>query len=140
MPLIDDIIYLAAFMDGEGHLGLRWAKIQKGWIPQPGFALHSTDRPVLESLIEEFQVGHLRYTLNKSPLARKEQYKWQVNKIADILWLLRLIEPYLRIKRSVARLVIEELESYRKPRPQPGRSTVVQYQAPRVAFRRTSKI
>jgi hypothetical protein len=123
-------------VDGEGHIGIRWGQISSGlWSMQPGLSLHSTDRAVLYWVAELTGVGRVRYTLNKSPLARKEQYKWQVSRLVHILLVLRQIAPYMHIKWEMAHRMIEELESYQGPQLRPGYSTVVQVKQVAVPFR-----
>jgi len=123
-----EIGYLAGLIDGEGHIGIRWSGSTKGWQMIPAVIVSSSDLVVLQWCAQVTGIGRVRYTLNQSPLSRKEQYKWHVQKFADILWLLRQIVFHMHIKQDVAHRMIEEMEAYHGITPTAGYSTVVQRQ------------
>jgi hypothetical protein len=125
-----DAAYLAGLVDGEGHIGIRWKhnSYTDKWICVPGFGVASTDLAVLLWCRGITGVGNVRRSSVSNPLSQKPGFAWIVGKRLDILWVLQQIVWYMHIKRDVAHLMIEELESYQGPQLQPGYNTAVRRQ------------
>jgi hypothetical protein len=122
-----DLAYLAGLVDGEGHIGVRWVGASKGmWALSAGLGVYSSDLPVLLWCAEITGVGIVGLTHNQSPLSKKVQYRWRVTRLQHVLYILRLLWPYLKIKQDLADTVIEIVESYQGPQLQRGPDTVIQ--------------
>jgi hypothetical protein len=122
-----DCAYLAGLVDADGHIGLRWDRsFSTGkWLIVAGFGVGSIDLPTLQWCYQTFPFGSLKPKAQISPISKKPQYEWRVYKRRQILFLLRLIEPYMHTKRATAQRMIEEIESYSGARLAPGWTTVV---------------
>ena len=102
-PLI--LAYLAGLFDGEGHIGK-----QSNDKDHPYEAWHigisNNYRPVIDWLLE--MGGKDRLKVRASP-KHALGWDWRVHNQQDVLAFLQAIEPYMIIKRDLAREVIEKI-------------------------------
>jgi hypothetical protein len=78
-----DLIYLAGLFDGEGC-------VQVCGHRRAGLALAMNDEPTIAWLHERFGGTVSR---------QKKQHRWELNRVADLSWVLPRLIPYSRLKR-----------------------------------------
>ena len=104
-----DIAYMAGIFDGEGWVGINTSK-PHGKHKSPRYSLYmgvaNTYIPVLEMFAEEFG-GHIKLASGKN----KPCYSWRTtsHKAAHVL---KVLMPYLRIKKDQALVAIEYVEKH----------------------------
>ena len=98
----DDCIYYAGLIDGEGNIGFR--KTRNSW--QPKIAVSNANRDVIDTLHREFPRGYLaiRHPKNEN---QHINYQLSISRYDDCKDLLLLIEPYVKIKKVVASMLLE---------------------------------
>lgn len=105
------IIYIAGFLDGEGWIGLQKNPIRTNrWAYTYYFVrigVSNTNKAILEWLQSTTEKGYIRANLSNLKLPnRKPCWVWDVSG-KDALEILKLIYPYLRIKRTVVKAILE---------------------------------
>ena len=99
--------YIAGIIDGEGCIGLAHTKRYYA----PHITVNMTHELTVKTLYYSTGLGTV--CQRKAPL-KKETYKvnwhWQVQTFAEIHCLLRLILPYLIVKRELAELMLQYCE------------------------------
>lgn len=98
-----DLAYLAAMIDGEGHISRRDG--ERGRLPHYSVGISNTSVALIEWLAT-FGGGISRST---------NCLRWQVSSTRDVLALLQATLPYMRIKQAKARRAIRELERRVEP-------------------------
>ena len=99
------IAWAAGLFDGEGCLVIRKpSKSCRAWVLQ--LNLSNTHRPALEQFIRIVDVGHLRFRTFKPKNQWRTVWTWQTasRKAEQVL---RILLPYLVIKRVEAELALE---------------------------------
>ena len=95
------IAYLAGFIDGEGTIRLRLYKQKRDY---PCISIANTNYESIQWVKENFG-GSIRTRPRKPP--RKEIYTWNIENEREILKLLKVLTPYLIIKKENALLVLD---------------------------------
>ena len=113
IPIIPHVLdqttlaYYAGVFDGEGHITIGASKRPNAtvnyWL-QVG--LTSTHKPILESLQEDFGVGHISLFGHSGKGNRLPCWSWRCMS-NQALFVLEAFLPFLRIKREPALLAIE---------------------------------
>lgn len=103
-----EIGYIAGVFDGEGSTGILYSKKGKYDHLYPYFNVSNTSEELIGKL-HKMIGGNVSDDIYRPP--RKKQYTLRFSSIRDVLEVLKKIEPYLIVKRKVARLVIEFCES-----------------------------
>jgi len=99
--------YAAGFFDGEGSI---CSSTQNRKYAQLMVAITNTDKRIIEDWTAKF--GGNFYTNNYSSVSnRKPRHQWQTNKKATAVKVLRVLLPYLRVKKQQALLALEFLET-----------------------------
>ena len=105
------IAYFAGLIDGEGTMGIYHyrSNTEKTII----LSIANTNLDVMTWIVRTFGVGTLcaRKTIEKH---HKQRYDWYVRRRGDVLVLLRLVLPYLIIKKGKAEELIAECERWRE--------------------------
>lgn len=105
------LAYTAGIMDGEGSIGLYKCIAKtcvRGYRYRVGIYITNTNLGLMK-LLKSWFGGTIETLKNRFP-QRKQIYRWTMNGVSDQLNFLRLIEPYLTIKRSQAKLAIKFFE------------------------------
>lgn len=99
-----DYAYAAGILDGEGSIGLAKAK---GRMPYPVVTVDSTDRELLEWLMDSF--GGSLVIKKKAQEHHRQAWTWRLKDRAALAFLEALL-PYLRINRKIfrAKLLVDE--------------------------------
>ncbi len=97
---------LWGMIDGEGYIGYR-----KDWrVLRPLFHVTNTNRDILEKLREWTGFGTVRggrrYEEKWKPV-----YRWHIERMDELYSLLKILEPYLVVKKMAAKKAIELLEN-----------------------------
>jgi hypothetical protein len=110
------LIWLAGFVDGEGSIGISRRDIGKKYPNyKVFFCITNTNKEILEK-IKEFagNIGYIQQHIkkknpllesNKSRFGKKETYDFSLSK-KQAKEFLKLIYPYLQVKKRQAELVI----------------------------------
>lgn len=111
IPCDNTIIYTAAFIDGEGSIQINPSKGsssgKKYWCLT--VQVSSSCFEVLDSLHNEWKIGHITSWKPKGKEKYRRSYNWRVYSTqADEL--LKTIMPYMRIKQENAKIGIEFLK------------------------------
>jgi len=102
--------YLAGLLDGEGHIGVRWAVIRTGRYPRGGVtaalvvSLTNTSAEVIRWLVETTGCGRVNGPYQQG--LRRPKWYWQISGYQASAVLNR-IRPYLIIKAHEADLFLE---------------------------------
>ena len=106
MPKQKEIIYLAGFFDGDGCITTS---------PKTNFRLtiSNTNKEVLEIIKKKFK-GNVNNSFLPKNRKHNISWKWVIAKRTDVLRILKLIYPYLIIKKREAKLIINYLSKYPK--------------------------
>jgi len=118
--------WLAGFVDGEGYIGITY-QIKKETnsssasdIYHPLLIIVNTNKEALEYIRRIMCAG----TIYDGKLPKKNEkpsYQYKVSKRDDILVILRLILPYLKIKKRQGNLLIKFIERRKNIKPITGR-------------------
>ena len=95
--------YIAGLLDGEGTITI--------WRKQPYCSITNTSKEVMEWLANN--LGGTIYKPKRREKATKDIYLWSLSRTKDIAKLLRILLPYLIIKRREAEKVIALCEEKR---------------------------
>lgn len=103
--------YIAGFFDGEGSLFVSYIDDKYGIRTQPKLRMSNNCEEVLR-VIQERTGGKVKKTgnTNKERLGYKETYYLEVLKRQDIVSVLKLMLPYLIVKKRQAEIMIDYLE------------------------------
>jgi hypothetical protein len=94
----EEIAYAAGFIDGEGCVDYK-ATNRGGWeYSYIRLRVNNTNEEVLLWLEKKFRVGSV--TSRKVPIGNKPQWIWAVEGTPNVVSVLKLIEPYLIVKRK----------------------------------------
>jgi hypothetical protein len=108
---IEEAVYIAAFIDGEGTISIRKYKrkaMAGGFRYVPIVEMNNTDVGVMQYL--RSVIGPARYHIHKRyEDGRKTLYQLRLS-VKVQRWLLDQIHPYLRIKKCQAEIVMEFLD------------------------------
>lgn len=89
-----DLAYIAAFVDGEGYIGLPRKNMSSASI-----VVYNTHKPVIDWFSS---FGGFSYERKITGMGTKPQYGWHLNASADVSTFLSAIIPYMRVKQAVA--------------------------------------
>ena len=78
-----DLVYLAGLFDGEGCVVVKSHR-------RAGITLSMNDEPT---------ITWLQATFGGRLLRQKKQYRWELDRVADLAWLLPRLIPFTRLKR-----------------------------------------
>jgi hypothetical protein len=101
--------WLAGFVDGEGHIGLKPAGIAGRLVPR--LSVVNTHRATLEAIRRMTGAGFIT-PLTRASKAWKPAFQWEATNTAA-LGIVRALQPYLRVKRRQARVLMRYLSTYR---------------------------
>lgn len=102
----EDIVYAAGFIDGEGTISIwknKRPENRSGFRYSGVLEVYNSNRKVCEWFRDTF--GGFVAQKNPGTDRTKPGYKWSANK-RDLLSLLITLEPFLKIKREQAQIVI----------------------------------
>jgi len=122
--------YTAGLADGEGCVSILRQKREQGNINySPYISIANTDLEALNWITQTTGLGHVRRLTPPPPSERTEKwrqrpwvwskcYTWQVSSLAGCYRFLMDIGPYLKIKKKMAKLLLEFIEiQHRKSKP-----------------------
>lgn len=98
---LEHLTWLAALVDGEGCIGVRWDKASRTHVLR--LRVSNSHRGLLEKIVERFG-GH-------ASRSNDQMWEWYLLN-ANAEELIRLIRPHLVIKRAQADLAIRLRETY----------------------------
>lgn len=105
----EDLIWLAGLTDGEGYLGICWNKRKGKQIGEycliPTYRIKITEKKAIEE-IDRMYSGNI-YFQEMENNEYKNQWSYELHSKEDVLNLMEKIEPYLRVKKRQAELLIE---------------------------------
>lgn len=101
--------WLAGFVDGEGHIGLKPAGAVGRLVPR--LSVVNTHRPTLEAIRKMTGAGFIAPLTRSSP-KWKLAFQWEITNTAA-LGVVRALQPFLRVKRRQARVLMRYLSTYR---------------------------
>lgn len=106
-----DLAWIAGFFDGEGHCGLSLLHSVKAMNQgySPNVTIANTSREILMTIYRIVGLGQLRDTVKATAVA-KRSYRLDFP-IPHQLKFLKLILPFLKLKKRQAELVIEYHET-----------------------------
>lgn len=134
-----DLAYIAGYFDGEGCVSV-WKRRPAYTCISPRHILNiqisSTDKSGLDWINSRFK-GKMLYAHNRTKSNSADSWKWLVSakRAADIL---RLILPYLKLKRREAELAIQLQDDMQRHLHEPrnhGRRGIAPLSVERQAFR-----
>ncbi len=99
---IADANYLAGLLDGEGCLGIRKHKL--GYV-HAVIEVCMTNRRPLDWACDVTGLGNVTSHIERR-VGRRQPFKWVVTGVSNIQALLRVIEPYMRVKRAEAKALL----------------------------------
>ena len=102
VPTRDDVVYAAAYVDGEGTLGCY--SVKAGGFSQQ-CSITSSYLPILEWFVERW--GGRIYTNRRVHPSRKPTYAWRLDRGDAMVSFLRDILPHLKEKQPQAVLMLE---------------------------------
>lgn len=110
----EQIIWLAGFMDGDGWFGLYKNKKSKSgsWNYVPVMGIQNTNKEIIDEIGSWFDCGSFATRIYKSPgwENRRNSFKYVNQDSIEILEIISLMIPYLKVKRERAELLLEYLE------------------------------
>lgn len=101
--------YLAGFIDGEGYISIvkhKDIRLKKGYTLCPIFRIGSSNRQALEE-INQFIKGNIKSNGIDENTKHKQVYIIDIGRIETIRAILKLVVPYLIIKKQQAELMID---------------------------------
>lgn len=105
MPERDtELAYLAGIIDGEGTI-YRLSTRQRRWT----VSIATTSEDLLEWLRA---IGGRTHEMPQGNLGKKPCWRWEITAARDVRFLLQSIVPYMLIKRSAAKMAIEDITSW----------------------------
>lgn len=118
--------WLAGFVDGEGYIGIthqtkkETSSSSASDIYHPLLIITNTNKEALEYIQRITAVGAV-YSGKLPKNNEKPSYQYKISKRDDILAILGLILPYLKIKKQQGNLLVEFIERRKKIKPITGR-------------------
>lgn len=101
--------WVAGIIDGEGWVGIskNWNKTNENYYLAPCVSVSSTTRSMQDELqrLLEFGSVHRRTAHQKRKPNEKPQFTWAIWSVPTVMAFLKVIEPYLIVKRRVSYLV-----------------------------------
>lgn len=102
-----ELAYLAAYIDGEGFIGL--VKPKEGSRGATGHLLYArmsitSTHPDFVSICESYDLGKVYFVPSKKR-NHKDRHDWYIRS-NEMKWLLPQLVPYLRLKRTQAELML----------------------------------
>jgi hypothetical protein len=104
--------YIAGIIDGEGTISLEKRKFSNVKI-HPVISISNCSLELLYHIQKIIKCGTVRLAKKANQKTRPE-YKLSINRISQIEGLLRVITPYLMLKRKQAEIVLEFISRLRK--------------------------
>ena len=101
---ISEAAWIAGFIDGEGHLGFT---SRKGGGKALTLRVTQTCREPLEFMVEKLGAGRVYGPYEPRGIGTKPRYVYTVAVQLDVIRVLKLLMPYLRVKRSDAERLLE---------------------------------
>jgi hypothetical protein len=90
-PTQTDLAYLAGLIDGEGHVSIH---------PKKAIVLCMTDIPLLDWCHAKFSGTMSGNWINEKNASARPRKMWHLSRIADLAYVLPLLDPYLVLKRA----------------------------------------
>lgn len=100
-----DCAYTAGFLDGEGYVGFYTTKDES---KRMQVTITNTNREIIYWIKKTFRVGRITFTQYKK---KKDCYRFILTNNKEATYFLRLIFPYVMIKRRQVKMMIEWLET-----------------------------
>jgi hypothetical protein len=100
--------WLAGFVDGEGTIALN---IREGHGLVPKFQIANTDKDVLLTIKEMLYCGGVSPS-KRSDTTKRECWTFSSQTMDDIEYILDLILPYLRVKKTQAEILLIFLDEH----------------------------
>ena len=115
----DDAIYLAAFLDADGTIGLHKMKQTDRAVPR--IAYINTKLSIIQWIKDTIKIGGIRTSKGgkrtEGGRRCKPNYQWQLNSQDGCYMFLKVIYPFLKLKKRQAEIVMEWIDiNYLKPR------------------------
>ena len=111
----EEISYIAGFYDGEGSLELK-QRIKKG--KKHGYLLRlrisQSSEDVLKWIKKKLKVGIIHFNIHKKDIFHPPHNQYEITGIRNVIFVLRLILPYLIVKKKKTTKIIKELEKRAK--------------------------
>lgn len=118
-PDHDAVVYAAAFIDADGCI-YRMNARKRRWAVLITQAEVNNGRVFLEHMQSEWGFGTLRRSAAAGRMLGRyecsEQWSWHITAQRQVLYLLNLIGPHLRIKRVLARQAVQEIATFEADR------------------------
>lgn len=104
MPNREEVIYMAGFMDGEGCITTSHTNFR--------ITVANTDRKILDWCKEKFggNINNLCLPINPK---HSPAWKWIICKSSDVLDFLKIVYPYMIVKKEQAKIVIDYLNEHK---------------------------
>lgn len=106
-----DIAWLAGFIDGEGYIGIvKYQKIansqhSNSWLFHPWVIVTNTNQKAIRDL--QLLLGYGKRVFLKRTGRDKSAYQIKITKFDEVIKLLELVSPFLRLKSKQAKLMIQ---------------------------------
>lgn len=114
-PTEGQLCYLAGVMDSDGCFSISKASagVQRNKTPRYVFCMNvvNTSEALMKWLVEHFG-GRYSHRRKQRSERHKITYDWWYNN-GKALWLIKLIEPYLVVKKAQCRNAIQLLEGWK---------------------------
>jgi len=111
-----DLIYFAGLFDGEGSLVTQRRKRWKKETLEVRLSVYNTSKDIMSWLVSRFGGGITISDPKGKQIAgytsKKNVYAWAKYPLLEVGKILKLILPYLVIKRDKVSMVINEIEEY----------------------------
>lgn len=112
-PTTKEIFYLCGVLDSDGCISIGKMKPGKQRTVNPRYVLSitvvNTSKELMKWLVEKF--GGRYKARRKEKQNHKTTYDWSFNN-GKALWILKLVEPHLIVKRKQAKVGIELIEGW----------------------------
>lgn len=107
-----DLSYIAGFVDGEGCISLRCFTGKRGYQEiRNSLAIVNTNRKVLEWIKVKLSCGAV-YDITGKRENQKSVFVYEVCDRVKLLYILKLLLPYLKVKKEQAELCVVFLEEH----------------------------
>jgi len=105
------LAYAAGFFDGEGYVGLNKHKYKNKTFEIAQLKIDNTCKEVINWFKSTFQAGSIRVDeREKKNPKHKTSYTWFLSRQLDILFFLKALLPFLKVKKIKAQKIIMFLE------------------------------
>lgn len=101
------LAYIAGVIDGEGTVSVR---LNNGYMAAY-VSVSNTSQELIEYLSQSFAGSTGTYNSSNEPKYYSQIYRWGINKVQDIQSFLRLVQPYLVVKRLHAELTLKFIQA-----------------------------